>query len=302
MQSICGNHAEQWICLHYLSPFCLGEAGCVHVFWLPVLCLSFRPNYPTETTEEESVIEDDAELTLRKVEEEMIVGAPTLFNCIRSSPRPKCLLNLVWGYVRAVQVNTSLLSWITGFLTSRPQFVRLRNSVSGPVMSNTGALQGTALSPFLFTLYTWLQLQLSHATCKSSQVTLPLWGVSVDSRRRRNTEARWRTLLGGGDWTTCSWSLARRKELIVDFSRTRPPLTPVSIQGEDVEVVHSYKYLGVHLDDRLEWTGNARPLYKKGQSWLYFLQRLRGFNDCNKMLPMLSLWWPYFTQCEGESC
>ncbi|XP_026230661.1 intraflagellar transport protein 57 homolog [Anabas testudineus] len=31
-----------------------------------------RPNYPTETTEEESVIEDDAELTLRKVEEELI--------------------------------------------------------------------------------------------------------------------------------------------------------------------------------------------------------------------------------------
>ncbi|XP_026169544.1 intraflagellar transport protein 57 homolog [Mastacembelus armatus] len=31
-----------------------------------------RPNYPTETTEEESVTEDDAELTLSKVEEEMI--------------------------------------------------------------------------------------------------------------------------------------------------------------------------------------------------------------------------------------
>ncbi|XP_032388160.1 intraflagellar transport protein 57 homolog [Etheostoma spectabile] len=31
-----------------------------------------RPNYPTETTEEESVVEDDAELTLSKVEEEMI--------------------------------------------------------------------------------------------------------------------------------------------------------------------------------------------------------------------------------------
>uniref|UniRef100_A0A3Q1CCP9 Intraflagellar transport protein 57 homolog n=1 Tax=Amphiprion ocellaris TaxID=80972 RepID=A0A3Q1CCP9_AMPOC len=31
-----------------------------------------RPNYPSENTEEESVIEDDAELTLSKVEEEMI--------------------------------------------------------------------------------------------------------------------------------------------------------------------------------------------------------------------------------------
>lgn len=40
------------------------------------LCFSlffFRPVYPAETTEEESVLEDDAELTLSKVEEEMMV-------------------------------------------------------------------------------------------------------------------------------------------------------------------------------------------------------------------------------------
>uniref|UniRef100_A0A4W5NQS4 Intraflagellar transport protein 57 homolog n=1 Tax=Hucho hucho TaxID=62062 RepID=A0A4W5NQS4_9TELE len=35
-----------------------------------------RPNYPTEEMEEESVMEDDAELTLSKVEEEMTVGIP----------------------------------------------------------------------------------------------------------------------------------------------------------------------------------------------------------------------------------
>ena len=35
-----------------------------------------RPNYPTEEMEEESVMEDDAELTLSKVEDEMTVGIP----------------------------------------------------------------------------------------------------------------------------------------------------------------------------------------------------------------------------------
>lgn len=37
-----------------------------------------RPNYPTEETEEESAMEDDAELTLSKVEEETTVGVPIL--------------------------------------------------------------------------------------------------------------------------------------------------------------------------------------------------------------------------------
>ncbi len=59
--------------------------------------------------------------------------------------------------------------------------------------------------------------------------------------------------------------------MIVDFCRTKPPLIPVSIQGEDVEVVHFYKYLRLHLDHRLEWAGNTESQEQR----LYFLQRLQ---------------------------
>ena len=45
-------------------------------------------------------------------------------------------------------------SWIVDHLTGRPQYVRLQHCVSGRVVSNIGAPQGTVLSPFLFTLYT----------------------------------------------------------------------------------------------------------------------------------------------------
>ncbi|TWW67247.1 putative RNA-directed DNA polymerase from transposon X-element [Takifugu flavidus] len=53
-----------------------------------------------------------------------------------------------------MQMDAPLVSWIEDYLTGRPQFVRLRNCVSDPWMSNTGAPQGTMLSPFLFTTYT----------------------------------------------------------------------------------------------------------------------------------------------------
>ena len=45
---------------------------------------------------------------------------------------------------------------------------------------------------------------------------------------------------------------------------------PVNICGEDIEVVPTYKYLGVHLDDRLDWSLNTDALYRKGQSRLCF--------------------------------
>ncbi len=52
---------------------------------------------------------------------------------------------------------------------------------------------------------------------------------------------------------------------------------PVNIQGTDIEMVTSYKYLGVRLNNRLDWTDNTTALYKKGQSRLYLLRKLRSF-------------------------
>src|SRR4029434_2244387 len=78
----------------------------------------------------------------------------------------------------------------------------------------------------------------------------------------------------------------KTKEMVVDFRRSQPPLLPVSIGGVSVEVVNTYKYLGVHLDSKLDWSANIDAIFKKGQSRLYFLRRLRSFNVCNKLLRM----------------
>nr|XP_019946005.1 PREDICTED: connective tissue growth factor-like [Paralichthys olivaceus] len=83
------------------------------------------------------------------------------------------------------------------------------------------------------------------------------------------------------DW--CQWNRlqinsGKTKELVVDFRRrNHTPPTPVNIQGMDIERVDSYKYLGVHLNNKLDWTQNTHALYRKGQSRLYLLRKLRSF-------------------------
>ena len=54
----------------------------------------------------------------------------------------------------SIGVAPSLTNWITDYLTSRLQFVKLGKCVSGSLECSTGAPQGTVLAPFLFTLYT----------------------------------------------------------------------------------------------------------------------------------------------------
>ncbi|KAI3371529.1 hypothetical protein L3Q82_024120 [Scortum barcoo] len=54
--------------------------------------------------------------------------------------------------------------------------------------------------------------------------------------------------------------------------------------GEVVEEVEDYKYLGVVIDNRLDWKSNTEAVYKKGMSRLYFLRKLRSFNVGSRML------------------
>lgn len=51
--------------------------------------------------------------------------------------------------------------------------------------------------------------------------------------------------------------------MIVDYSRRRPQHTPELIEGESIEVVTTYKYLGVHLDHKLDWSVHTNVAYKK---------------------------------------
>ena len=77
---------------------------------------------------------------------------------------------------------------------------------------------------------------------------------------------------------------SKTKELVIDLGRDRPSPRPVLLGTEEVEVVKTYKYLGLWLDNKLDWTSNTRQLYKKAQSRMYFLRRLRSFNICKKLL------------------
>ena len=74
------------------------------------------------------------------------------------------------------------------------------------------------------------------------------------------------------------------------MTATLPPVLSI-IKGETVELVDSYKFLGVHLNSSdlnssLDWSDNALALHSRGKSRLFSLRRLRGFGVCNRMLQM----------------
>ncbi|TWW64780.1 putative RNA-directed DNA polymerase from transposon BS [Takifugu flavidus] len=162
--------------------------------------------------------------------------------------------------------------------SSRPQFVRVKGSQSDRLLCSTGVPQGTVLAPFLFTLYT-ADFSYSTSSCHLQKFSDDSAAVGLITD---GDDTGYRELIQGFvDWSlrnNLQINAGKTKELVVDFRRrNNPPPAPVNILGTDVDVVESYKYLGVHLNNNLDWTHNTDALVKKGNSRLFLLRRLRSF-------------------------
>ncbi|XP_049329271.1 uncharacterized protein LOC125791563 [Astyanax mexicanus] len=70
-------------------------------------------------------------------------------------------------------------------------------------------------------------------------------------------------------------NVKKTKEMIVDFRRSQHAHLPLHIGGSAMEVVDSYRYLGVPLSSNLTWSNNTSTLVRKAHQRLYFLRRLR---------------------------
>ena len=79
-------------------------------------------------------------------------------------------------------------------------------------------------------------------------------------------------------------NVAKTKEMIIDFRRDTINLPPVIIKELVIDRVHSYKYLGVTLNDKLTWGDHVDALIKKLNPRLYCLRKLSHFNVCPEIL------------------
>ena len=113
------------------------------------------------------------------------------------------------------------------------------------------------------------------ATCRSFRMILPLWAVSAGYRRL--STGVWWTHLWGMVWTESPATSLRLRSWWWNI-RSKGPVRTQSASGEQRWTVSSNTNTWASIDNK---TGlkTQRLCTKKGQSQLYFLRRLRSFQN-----------------------
>ena len=152
--------------------------------------------------------------------------------------------------LRTLGLNTSLCNWILDFLTGRPQVVRVGNNTSAMLILNTGAPQVCVLSRLLYSLFTHdcMARHDSNTIIKFADDTT-LVGLITNNETAYREEVRDLTV-----WckdNNLSLNVIKSKKMIVDYRKRRTEHAPILIDGAVVQQVESFKFLGVHITNKL---------------------------------------------------
>ena len=179
--------------------------------------------------------------------------------------------NILLEKLKDMEVHPVLLNWIANFLTGRQQRTRVGQFFSEWKFLNAGVPQGTKLGPLLF-LIMINDLAVVDETVKFVDDT-SLWEIISN-----NSPSQLPANISCSEWSSdnnMKLNVSKTKELRVCFSKLTPSFAPITICGQEVDVVSEAKLLGVVLSDDLKWNCHIDYICKKAAKRLYCLRLLK---------------------------
>ena len=169
-----------------------------------------------------------------------------------------------------------ICNWILDFLLYRPQVVKIGNMLSNSIVISTGTPQGCPISPKLYSIFTFdcktdfsdsLIVKFADDTTLSGLIT------NIDESNYRNQV---QNLVSWCDKNNLSLNVSKTKEIVRDFRTNKSFIQPLSIQGTDVDIVNSFRFLGTHINNKLTWDNHCQVTLRKARQRLYFLRKLKS--------------------------
>lgn len=175
-----------------------------------------------------------------------------------------------------------VLDWFRDYLTDRRVYVDVGGVKSNVETLNIGLPQGSVSSPYLFSLYVndmhnaSDKLQFVHF---ADDTTVFMTGNNLESLCRDVSEELGKI----GEWLRANrLSLNVEKSSFMLFSHARVSHVPISISIYNtlVNQVQNVKFLGVHIDDRLNFNEHINNVTKKLSQVTGIMRRISPLVPC----------------------
>ena len=185
--------------------------------------------------------------------------------------------------LRSMQLPDWLVSWIASYLSQRQQRVVIDRKPTEWKSVEAGVVQGSVLGPILFLLFIMdindvLPSEVNLQKYADDILTYIIGDKALENELPQNI------VDAVNNWCVKNkmrLNTTKCKIMVVCNGTVANPPAPIHLNGDVLEPVYSYKYLGVDLNGQLNWNQQWKRVLSKMSSIPYLLKRLRqlGFSQ-----------------------
>ena len=220
----------------------------------------------------------------KSCETQLIMTIDDFVNCLNDNSQIECVFldfskafdrvphNRLYNKLSYYGIRGPLLLWIKHYLSNRQQKVIIDGTSSYPSNVTSGVPQGTVLAPLLFLCFV-NDIPLNV----TSKIRLYADDILL---YRRITSHEDCTLLQNDINNLIKWSI--NWQLLFNFDKCEflritnklsPTVTTYNMESKIIKQVSSVKYLGITINEKLQWAQHISNITKKASNTLGVLHR-----------------------------